>query len=480
MRIQWQCGVLALSCCALASAQPRIWPAVRVDAGPDPQWAAEVSVSASGLYGQDVVVGWIDSRFGLRHVGFGISVDGGRSWTEQMVRTPDEVPGALDADPMTATDPRTGTLWAGALGFQAQTGVFVASKASGQTALPPPVQVTTSFTDKGFMAAGPDPNNPGVTRLYVAHLSGLDVSTDLGQSWTTLQPAFGFQAFGVLPRVGPGGELYIVYMDQTDGIWLRRSSDGGVTLQPAIRVATRKDGSAVGPAHVPGSFQTLRTSFFAVDPTDGTLYVTWADTTDAAGGSLNLDVYLTKSENGGNTWSLPRVINGDAVPPGDQFCPWIEVDRTGRLHVVYYDTRRFRQTDADPVAHLDAYYAYSENRGQSWTEAPLTEEPFAYGGTFIGDYLGMGVAGNRAYPAYSSNQRGNLDVHIHVVQFPGQGDFDGDGNVDLADFAAFQNCFDTKGDGGPGSPQCDPGDFDANGAVDLLDFLGFAKKLADS
>ncbi len=53
-----------------------------------------------------------------------------------------------------------------------------------------------------------------------------------------------------------------------------------------------------------------------------------------------------------------------------------------------------------------------------------------------------------------------------------QGDLDGDGDVDVADFGVFQSCFN-----GPNRPYrqtgCDDGDFDADGDVDRADFARF-------
>lgn len=52
------------------------------------------------------------------------------------------------------------------------------------------------------------------------------------------------------------------------------------------------------------------------------------------------------------------------------------------------------------------------------------------------------------------------------------GDFDGDGDVDLNDYAAMSNCFGGPGGGLP-APECDVFDVDASGDVDLLDFAEF-------
>ena len=58
------------------------------------------------------------------------------------------------------------------------------------------------------------------------------------------------------------------------------------------------------------------------------------------------------------------------------------------------------------------------------------------------------------------------------------GDTNGDGQADLADFAAFQNCF------GQSIPTAAPNlcailDFDADGTVDLSDFAGFQRVFAE-
>ena len=61
------------------------------------------------------------------------------------------------------------------------------------------------------------------------------------------------------------------------------------------------------------------------------------------------------------------------------------------------------------------------------------------------------------------------------------GDFDGDGDVDLADFVQFQLCF--AGSNNPPAPTCPVGvnaDLDDDGDVDLGDFLIFQQNFTGS
>jgi len=61
----------------------------------------------------------------------------------------------------------------------------------------------------------------------------------------------------------------------------------------------------------------------------------------------------------------------------------------------------------------------------------------------------------------------NDGVAVQTIEFTyAPGDTDGDGDADLADFAAFQNCLGNS----PVAGVCLPLDFNADSAVDLLDF----------
>lgn len=60
-----------------------------------------------------------------------------------------------------------------------------------------------------------------------------------------------------------------------------------------------------------------------------------------------------------------------------------------------------------------------------------------------------------------------------LMAFAGTGDFEPDGDVDLADFAEFENCF--TGPGGTLSPGCEPGDFDGDNDIDCEDWSQFPR-----
>lgn len=421
-------GTVAL--CAGAQAQLTIGPQIQVnnDGTFSPQ--NETTAASTDFAPNRILMGWNDYQIGSSKTGVGISTDGGQTWTTQLLRPAPPFQTSTEGDPMTAFDNRNGRMWAGAITFDFNGGLFVSRLEPGSTSFGPVVMAAlnsnspSGFIDKCWMAAGPDaldPTNPDKTMLYVAYNDGLIRSSDLGDTWTNPVSLGG--GLGFLPRVGPNGELYVLYWDVGFGIKLWRSFNNGATLQGPFTVATRMDSWAFETDRVPGDFRVVPLAHLAVDPNDGTLYVVYFDTTNIQGGNRNLDLYFTKSTNGGTAWTTPVIISEDAPGlPSDSFFPWIECDKNGRLHMVYHDTRDAgAQSDFASPGLMDAYYATSDDGGATWAHTRLSPSSFSsgddgFGDGFMGDYHGLAVGGNFAYPSYVSTQNFNADVFTHVIE----------------------------------------------------------------
>lgn len=411
----------------VGSASPTIGAQRRIDNGGGTAPSNEISVVAALSAPGVLVAAWNDFRAPVR-VGVGVSLDGGVSWTDTVLRPPPTNQTELEGDPMTAHDPRTGDIWVGGISADEEGGVFVARKNPGLVTFRPSVMTFVgSGVDKPWMVAGRPPSTPAATHLYVAFNFGLQTSTDLGETWgapVLLEPGIGY-----LPRVGPDGTLYVAVSD-FETVRVQASFDGGATVEPPMLAATRMEiYDPFTAVQIPGTFRVAPFNYLAIDPDRGRLYFMWFDTTSVSGGETEVDLYLTHSDDAGTTWATPSVL----ALPGDQFFPWLEVDASGRLHVVFLDTRNTVQLDSDTVAWLDAYYAYSEDGGATWAEARLTPTSWStaladpmsppFEGQFIGDYLGLAVSGDRIYPVYPSTQHGDLDLFSHIITFPVAGPF---------------------------------------------------------
>ncbi len=458
-----------------APAPPTIGGQVLVDSFDGLQ--NETSAAASDAMPNVVISGWNDYRDQIRSR-FALTTDGGGSWTSFDVRPPGPFQSSVEGDPMTAADDRDGTLWAGAISFGSNGGIYVARLEPGATSFEPSVMARVAAgTDKGLMAAGPDPSDPGnpnLTKLYVAYNEGLITSDDRGDTWTNpVNP--GLFGIGYLPRVDSDGTLYVLSWDFNDRIELQRSDDGGATLTPKEVIATRMDVWGVDGTRFPGSFRVPPLAYYALDTTDGpnasNQYLVYFDTTAVVAGNSLVDLYFARSEDDGDTWSTPERITTATFFQSDAFFPWLEVDAAGRLHLLWYDTRRVAsQDDGASTAFVDAYYAYSDDAGETWDETPLTPATFSTAGvTFIGDYLGMAIGADRLYPQYVSTQDGSTDVYTNVIVTPLDGDDDcpgdatGDGLVDINDLNAVLSNFDSTVTPG------ENGDVTGDGMVDIND-----------
>ncbi len=406
-----------------SSAQPGT--RIRIDPGGGTAMAAETAIAADLASPGEIVAAWNDLREspidGFWRLGVGASIDGGQTWSDFVVRPPADSQTPFEGDPMTAHDPRTGNLWIGGTAFFES--IFVARKIPGTTSFEPAVVAHEgAFVDKGWLAAGSPPGDPTATHLYLAHNEGFQVSDDLGATWS--QPLPLGEVISPLPRVTSGGEIYVSSWEAFgDEIWLHRSFDGGASLDGPRLIATRMDvWDTQAQDHSPGQYRLPPLPVSAVDANDGTLYCVYPDTTGVAGAEYNVDLYFTRSDNQGLDWSPVRIVNGDSDPPADQFFPWLEVDAAGGLHLAFFDTRRIPQSDTDPNGLIDVYYSFSGDRGSTWTEHRLTTVPIDTSlaewpamGQFLGDYIGLSVAGDEVYVAYPSTENGDLDIFVQTI-----------------------------------------------------------------
>lgn len=462
---------LALGAIAQAQPAPVVHPQQRVDRDDTDARANETSTVSPDANPLVVLTGWNDYRDNIKSF-FALSEDGGQNWSEFPIRPPTPNQSSVEGDPMTAVDHRDGTLWAGAISFNFNGGIYVARKDPGADEFNPSVMAhETPSADKGWMAAGPDPadpDNPDLTKLYMAYNLGLLVSDDRGDTWTG--PDSLGNGLGYLPRIGPDGELYILFWDTEDEIRMFRSDDGGETIDGSFLVAVRMDVWGVDGTRFPGTFRVPPLAYLAVDPGDGTLHCVYFDTTfiNEEGSSI-VDIYHTRSTNGGTSWTVPSNVTGAVPGENDNFFPWIEVDSTGRLHILFL---RAYGEDNEPEALVEAAYAYSDDDGDTWTEEVLSPEPWNSeddnkepGSVFLGDYLGMGVAANRAYPVYVSTQNGSADIYANTVITPAgtcDADLTGDGAITSTDLNIV------LGDFGCDEPPCE-GDVNGDGATDSED-----------
>jgi hypothetical protein len=236
--------------------------------------------------------------------------------------------------------------------------------------------------------------------------------------------------------VGPDGAVYVTFIeypstsDPSTGIWLVKSTDGGVTFGPPALVASivQFDSSQFagtfasdcgdGPFACPTGFTFSRffsSSAVAADATG--VHVVWAARTASGGQSK---VFVRNSPDG-VSWPT-AALTIDSVAVGHQWFPDI-TSSGGTISVVFYDSR------ADPAYAPDrppgntasgansgdvvnTFVAQSTNGGVNWSETQVSSAGSNFGWEthgsrrdgFWGDYLYISAVGGTVKAAWTDSR----------------------------------------------------------------------------
>ncbi|MCH8252850.1 MAG: exo-alpha-sialidase, partial [Planctomycetes bacterium] len=232
-------------------------------------------------------------------------------------------------------------------------------------------------------------------------------------------------------------------------------------------------GGVFGGAPNPGGLlgQTWIATDVSNGPSRGNVYL--LSSVDPPDGSDPLDIGFARSLDGGLTWEPPTIVNDDFVLGSWQWFGTLSVAPNGRIDAVWNDTRN---TGLNHLSEL--YYAYSPDAGTTWSKnvrvGPIFNSHVGWPLTNhkLGDYYHMVSDDTGANLAYAATYNDEQDVYFLRIGFP---DIDTDRDIDLRDFAGFQNCF--SGEGGGVSEGCGLFDVDRDTDVDWTDYMGLSNLL---
>lgn len=401
----------------------------------------ESSIAVNPRNPQQLIASAVDYRAGQSAWVY-VSSDGGRRWKNVVLGKPPLAGWIAGNDPSVAWGP-DGTAYVVYGAFNRSTpptgenGVFIARSTDGgiswEAHLPiilhtGQMTADSAFEDKYYISVDHSSTSPYWGRIYVPWKRVIDRdsstqivitwSDDRGTSWhqpvrvspvlpgTSLDTTFG-QSFP-LAATGPNGEVYVVWNSGTQrGIGFARSTDGGASWSAPRLVhtyqwlgetkftGTQYNHTLKGGTRVE-TYPALVVDTVPNSPRRGWLYLTWA-------ADRVPNIYFSRSTDGGQTWSPPRIICRDTT--GDQFWQWIALDGTnGDLAVMWLDSR-----DDPDNRYCRVYVAYSSDGGDTWHERPVSDtafdirrNPFTGGsltGVFAGDYNGCAFWNGVIYPS---------------------------------------------------------------------------------
>jgi Secretion system C-terminal sorting domain len=208
---------------------------------------------------------------------------------------------------------------------------------------------------------------------------------------------------GAVPAVGPNGEIYVTWAGPL-GLVFDKSTDGGNTWMDNDKIIAPIPGG--WNYNIPGISRANGLPVTACDLSNGTnrgtIYVNWSDQRN---GGFDTDIWLTKSIDGGITWSTPIKVNDDAAGK-QQFLTWMTIDQSnGYLYFVFYDRRNYNDN------RTDVYMARSKDGGASFQNFKISASPFApVSSIFFGDYSNITAYKGIIRPIWTRMDNGILSV----------------------------------------------------------------------
>ena len=419
----------------------------------------EPSLAVNPQNTRNLVASWQEDRWstgGSRGIVAGASSDGGATWSQHalpITRCGGGTPAnggdyERASNAWVSTSP-SGTAFVAALAFTGlamQPGSISAVVASRSTDSGVTWSATAtlirdtdgSFNDKVAITA--DPVTPHLVyavwdRLTTTMNSGVTWfvrSVDDGASWEAARaiydPGPNNQTINNILVVLPNGTLVVFYVEidtAANGTLstyfaLIRSADNGATWSSPVRVA---DDLSVG-TRDPDTGQPVRDASIlpeiAVGP-GGSLFVVWQDARFSGG--VRDGIALTRSDDGGLTWSAPARVNANATVAA--FVPSVNVRADGTIGVAYFD---FRANTADRNTLLTDYWLTRSANGTVWQETQIaaafdlavapTSTATTPEGFFLGDYQGLVSIGTTFVPLFARTNRGNLANRTDVFAAP--------------------------------------------------------------
>ncbi|MCB9251673.1 MAG: exo-alpha-sialidase [Flavobacteriales bacterium] len=212
---------------------------------------------------------------------------------------------------------------------------------------------------------------------------------------------------GATTAIGANGEIYVCW-SAFGKIYFDRSIDGGVTFGKDKVIAKQQQGWSLDFDKI---YRSNGLPFLVADHSRGKyrnrLYLIWGEYDELAGG----EVKLKYSDNGGATWSKDITVHSKTE--GDQFLPHIAVDQTdGSVYVVYYDRR-----NSPGNVMMDVYVSYSFDGGQTFRDKRVTPNSFFPAGeeVFFGDYNGIAAHRGIVRPIWTSTTFHNDQTTIQTA-----------------------------------------------------------------
>jgi hypothetical protein len=365
------------------------------------------------------------------------SADGGQTWGESTL--PLVSSDSFHSDP-TVDWTSDGTAWSTTLGITddgeaLRLRLYRSTNGGASWVFDSTVSGSQTEVDKQMIWVDHSAVSPYFDSLYAIWHNGRPVYMNRkrrGGAWGSPVKVSGSETtgtgIGADVKTNSAGAVFGFWPDTgSRKIYMVKSTNGGQSYSKPKAVASTFDSYDMGvPAMNSRRVLLYVTAAAFKSATRDLVFVAWADLSGATGcragsnepgsntnAACKTRVWLSRSTDGGATWSAKKMINNQAGK-SDQLNPWLAVDEaTGTLAVVYYDTV------GETRKKTNLWYQSSYDGGATWS-APFrvtsvaTDETslFADDSNQYGDYNGLSGYAGTFFPVWTDRRSlgGNEEI----------------------------------------------------------------------
>ena len=391
----------------------------------------EPSIKISHKDPNRVVAGWRDFRINYnpayRRVGYSYSTNGGATWaTSALLDSTLLGSGLLRNSDASVTVDTAGNFYITTIALDNSnnnTTLAIYKSTNGGVTFPTGQILSQGQSeDKEMITTDLTPGSPYLNTLYISWSRlalGNDInvikSTNGGTTWSAPVAVSTGATYGQGsdPAVGANGELYVVWTDafSYSTQYFSKSTNSGGSFSSPFIVATGPSANIPWSQSGPTTFPSIACDISG-GARNGYIYVTWCD-----GRNGDADVFLSKSTDRGSTWSSALRVNNDGLGNGKvQAWPWIAVNNTGLISIVFYDTRNTPNNNT-----IECWVARSSDGGSTFTNEVLStqQSPTNQPNTDVrfGDYIGVDFWTNKIIPVWTDERTGGYDMDIYSANY---------------------------------------------------------------
>lgn len=353
------------------------------------------------------------------------SFDAGKTWTKSDYNAVSEGFSA-SGDPVLAFDTKGDLLLVNLVGYFTADSVKVdnilsRSQNGGMSWTKVADVVNTEFSDKPWISVDSNVNSAQYGNIYIP-------SVDNDINLHVLNSEFEEITKTVIPNgdalpsvvVKSNGDIFTstIELSNNVNIYVQKFTDGGENLVFSKRIVSIPDFTFKAP-WISNRFQP--TAYLAIDNSggeyDGRIYMGYTGSEDVD--PKYFDIFLMYSDDDGETWTTPSVVNQDNLDKNQQYYSSLYVNNNGVLIMDWYDRRNY----SDENKFTDFYLGISKDGGESFEELQLnsTYSDFQHvisssGGFGIGEYHQVIASDHTAYSFWSDGRKNNMDLNIYMAK----------------------------------------------------------------